>query len=771
MSKYLLILILGIMLAASVASAAEPAGAPAQQKVAGVELAYPGELPSDVRGLIPINKGDSYSPRKVRESIRLLYLKGMFEDIVVEGTDTPGGLLLKYTLVPRLRITKIRVDGEDYLSKKKILEKVLLKEGDFVDTGLIEKSRLAVVKLSEEEGFRKARAELAVSKLDELTAVLEVNLTEGPPTRVKEMKLTGELTLPEKDVRDELELTPGDILSKEGMDKTVSALTTLYTDGGYVKADIQPAVTYLDDSATVEIKVQAGPKLEVTFEGNDDVSDRKLKKVLTFWEDRDISDESVQENLDKLIAFYKKQGYYFAAVTSRTEETITPPTVSVKFIVYEGPRSKLTRIAIDGNKDIKADDILAAMELKTSSFFRSRRVTDEEVAADVERIKGLYDSKGYLKAEVTAEPLAFDKDRTEAALKIEVKEGPRTYVTSIDVQGNKGVKTKRIMKAIKQEVGKPYIPQQEKDDQNSILNLYSQRGYINATVDAEKKFSEDNKGLALTYKVSEGFPVKIGRIILRGNVVTRDKVVTRELLIKPGDTFDLENILKSQQKIYKLGFFSQVRLQPVEPEKPEPVKDVLVNLKERPGGAVEFGVGYGDFDKFRGFAEVSYRNLYGLGHRVSLRGEASTKEYKAVLAYRWPWFLDYKLDASASLLYQDAQKVNYHIKDAVAAVGFAKAFKENITGSLVYQYERLDLSNVNKGAALAPEDKNRSNLSSVTPSVSLDFRDNPFNPTKGSVHGVQVKWATPTFGSGKSFIKNTAQTSWFFSGDESSRAL
>ncbi len=265
MINRLILLIVCISLSASAAMAEEPRAATAPQRVAGVELVYPGELPPDVRGLIPIHEGDTFSRKKVRDSIKLLYLKGMFEEIIVEGTDTPEGLLLKFNLVPRLLIDRIRVDGEDYVSKKKIVEKLLLKEGDFVDASLIEKSRLAVLKLYEEEGFRKAKAEIAISKLNELKAVLQVNVVEGPPTRIKEVRLTGDLALPEKDVRGKLEFEPGDILTKEDLEKTVTSLNEYYSEEGYVKVEVQPAVTYLDESATVELKIQAGPKLKVGF--------------------------------------------------------------------------------------------------------------------------------------------------------------------------------------------------------------------------------------------------------------------------------------------------------------------------------------------------------------------------------------------------------------------------------------------------------------------------------------------------------------------------
>jgi outer membrane protein assembly factor BamA len=49
----------------------------------------------------------------------------------------------------------------------------------------------------------------------------------------------------------------------------------------------------------------------------------------------------------------------------------------------------------------------------------------------------------------------------------------------------------------------------------------------------------------------------------------------------------------------------------------------------------------------------------------------------------------------------------------------------------------------------------------LTPAVIWDLRDNPFNPTKGSLHGVSVKEAMKTLGSEADFTKATVQTSWY----------
>jgi outer membrane protein insertion porin family len=754
-----LLVLLGM---AKSAPAQEP---PQEGKVAAVKFDYPGKLPTGIDQLVEVKAGGPLSLRLVRDSIKLLYLKGLFRNIIAEGKDTPDGTLITFHLIPKLRITKIRFEGNDELSKKKIAPHMILKEDDFVEPRQVKASTDAVLKFYHDEGFPQAQVNIEPKEVSPLTAELLVHVKEGPPTIISGVRVIGELGLPEEDLLKKAstaKIKKGNRLRKDDLENAVNALSDYYVKKDYVKAEVEPKVTISGSNAEVDFKVKAGPKLAVDFEGNDELSKKKLKKVLTFWDDRDVSEDTVSENLDKLQDYYKKEGFYFVKITSRMEEAAKPPTVTVTFVIKEGPRSKLEHIILTGNETLKTDRIKKAMELRESGIIFKERVTDDAVKQDADRIRNLYETEGFLKAQVQPSPIKFYDNDTKADVTFAITEGPRTYVLSREIIDGDGVPKKKVEAAIKQKVGEPFNPQLVKGDQNNILNQFSEAGYIGATMDTKKEFVDEGRGVNLSYVIKQGEPVKIGKIILRGNEQAKDKVVLRELLFKTGEPFDYEKILRSQQKIYQLGLFSQVRIQPVNPEEAESSKDMLVSVRESDPGRVEFGAGYGDWDRLRGFAQVGYVDLFGLGHSISLRGDASFKQTKAVATYKWPWFLGYNLSYQTSLVYLNADKPNYHILDYIGVTGFYKTFGDHITSSLNYQYERVKFSNIAPGAVLNPEDLNKSSLASVIPSVVFDYRDNPFNPTKGSLHALILKYASTYFGSTVNMLKATAQTSWYF---------
>ncbi len=219
--------------------------------------------------------------RLVRDSIKLLYLKGLFKNIIAEGRDTPEGTIITFRLIPKLRISKIRFEGNDLLSKKKIAPRMTLKEGDFIESRQVKASTEAVLKFYHDEGFPHAQVSLEPKELSPLTAELVVHIQEGPPTIISEVRIVGEPGLPEEDLLKKAKkdnIKKGKRLRKDDLENAVTALSDYYVKEDYVKAEVAPKVTVSGDKAEVDFKVKAGPKLAVDFEGNDQALEEEAEE-------------------------------------------------------------------------------------------------------------------------------------------------------------------------------------------------------------------------------------------------------------------------------------------------------------------------------------------------------------------------------------------------------------------------------------------------------------------------------------------------------------
>lgn len=67
---------------------------------------------------------------------------------------------------------------------------------------------------------------------------ITVNITEGPQYKVADIKLAGELLLPEDELRKLIKLAPGDVFSRERLTESVKLITDRLGDDGYAFANI-----------------------------------------------------------------------------------------------------------------------------------------------------------------------------------------------------------------------------------------------------------------------------------------------------------------------------------------------------------------------------------------------------------------------------------------------------------------------------------------------------------------------------------------------------
>src|SRR5574341_847366 len=93
------------------------------------EQGNPWSRPEQVLPLITVRPGDAFSSAAVRESISLLYLKGIFKDIRVDAFSDEGGVRLEFVLFPTTVVEKVAVHGRKALSATMINDAIPPIEG------------------------------------------------------------------------------------------------------------------------------------------------------------------------------------------------------------------------------------------------------------------------------------------------------------------------------------------------------------------------------------------------------------------------------------------------------------------------------------------------------------------------------------------------------------------------------------------------------------------------------------------------------------------
>ncbi|MEK9942703.1 MAG: POTRA domain-containing protein, partial [Gammaproteobacteria bacterium] len=163
------------------------------------------------------------------------------------------------------------------------------------------------------------------------------------------------------------------------------------------------------------------------------------------------------------------------------------------------------------------------------------------------------------------------------------------------------------------------------------------KGYAFANVNAITDINNEQQTVDFIFAVDPGPLVYVRKIDISGNQSTLDDTIRREMRQLEASVFSAEKVRRSRERITRLGFFEDVRvdLSPVAGATDQ--IDLSVVVKERPTGNFMFGAGYADSDGIFLAAQVKRGNLFGTGREINFDAEVSKIDQIFDIEYRNPY--------------------------------------------------------------------------------------------------------------------------------------
>jgi outer membrane protein insertion porin family len=390
----------------------------------------------------------------------------------------------------------------------------------------------------------------------------------------------------------------------------------------------------------------------------------------------------------------------------------------------------------------------------------------EALERDVRTLEAFLRAGGHPEATVGPAQVTFHADNSQARVIIPIVEGPRVVLGTISVQGQTVFTERELVAASGLRPGAPWSEAGVTDGQRLLERRYARRGYHGVTVESR---STRRDGVAdVEYRIAEGTPTQIGRIIVRGLTRTREEVVRRELRFAPGDPLDPEALADAQRRLVLLGLFERVDVDPLRPPA-TPYADVTVTVREGRPWYLALGAGYSEYEGVRGFLEAGNENLFGTGQSLALRLRLSELNRRGELLYRAPWLLGSRWTGDASLFYEYREEIGYDLERVGAATGVERELlADRIKGlrtGIRYSAWVVNRFDVEEALRAAEDgvDPGREIIAKITPELKLDRRDRPFDPNRGSVHYTSVELGGVFVGGEANFVKSRLENAWFFS--------
>jgi len=576
---------------------------------------------------------------------------------------------------------------------------------------------------------------------------------------VNSIEIKGLKRIEESAVKSKITQRVGDPISQEKVNEDIKSIFKM----GYfedTRAEIEP----FEGGIKLIYVLKEKPTIaRIEFQGNKELDDAKLREKLTITTGSIADAVLIQDNGNRLRAFYEEEGYWLSSIVPVTKR-ISPDEVGLTYQIEEGSKVKIKKINIEGNKAIPAKLIKKAMDTKEwgilSFITSSGHYRKDMMDVDIEKIRDIYFNRGFIKVAIGEPEIKLTSDKKGMIITIPVSESVQFKISSVEFSGNKVFGDDEIKKRITLIPDTPFSKANLRRDILSISELYSENGYAIATITPDLIPDETARLVKVSLKIDEGDKYLIGKIEISGNTKTRDKVIRREVRLDEGDVFNSKLLKRSYERINNLNFFDNVDIIP-KPRSEEKLVDLDVKVKERPTGFLSVGGGYSSVDKLMGIVDLTQGNLFGRGQLLKVRGEFGGRTTYYELTFKDPWFMNKPIFFSSTLYKLVREYIEFDKKATGFGISLGKDLSEYVRGDIAYNFEEATIYNVSENASkIIKEQEGTFSTSSLTPSIVRDSRDNYLDPSRGSRNSIYLTYAG--LGGRNKYIKGELDSGWFF---------
>ncbi|WP_321492274.1 outer membrane protein assembly factor BamA [uncultured Desulfobacter sp.] len=655
--------------------------------------------------LIPLKIGDDYAIQAIDSAVKALTESQLFESIHVPDPEkTEQGVVLFFELTPFCRIKNIRIKNAFPIFEHEVLNVMTIKVGSTYQEKKIAGQAQRVENLFSRQGFFKPKVHLSSEKQGNYY-VIDVNIDKGPFHNIRKVKFEGNdntssarLKLAASTWRTSLLKWHGNRFTDKEMKDDIKKVTKLYRKKGYADVQVTAETFPVEGSDAVDVvfTIDEGPLYEIDFQGNDEFFKWTLKKDLLLKEEGNKNNFALKKSLRNIRERYEAEGFPDVKVkdekpnenadpkTDKTdnekdnEKDLQDGTPSsgvrqINIVIDEGLKYKVSELEISGAQTLTLKELEKSILTRKNGAFSQTELDD-----DLKAVTALYFSKGFTKTKVTKSVKvseAPDKKEKQVAVKIIIKEGPRTKVDQVNIQGLSAVSLDDAFHVMAMKKGDWYDSNLVEDDTQALKQLLSEKGYPYVQVNADSKLSKDRTRIGITYQVNQGPKVVVGKIFYAGNLRLKQIELEEEMEISPGDPFSMLKIVASRRNIQDLNAVDTVRIRTVGLKSKHDAVDLIVEISEKKPYYVELAGGY-DTSRHL-YLETGVGDKNFLGHNLNAEAglELSQVGYGMDVSLTEPRFVSSRFISTTKAYTEKSEEFN---KDyGINTYGLSQTFLHN----------------------------------------------------------------------------------------------
>jgi outer membrane protein insertion porin family len=420
----------------------------------------------------------------------------------------------------------------------------------------------------------------------------------------------------------------------------------------------------------------------------------------------------------------------------------------------------------------------AANALFGTGFFVNVQAQPEDTPLGI-RLKFIAQPNPPLKAVVTENATVLDQGIKDSQGKVETKE--QIIQRLFGAQLNQTINLLTLQESVK-----------------ALEKIYQDNGYVLAQV-ADIRSAPDG---TVTLVIAEGVIENIKVAYLNDEGKTEDKdgkpvpgrtrefIITRELTTKPGTVLNRNTIQADLQRIFGLGIFDDVNVALTPGEDPQKVV-VGINVKEKSTGSISLAAGLSSASGLFGGFSFQQTNLGGNNQKLGFDAQVGERELLFDLSFTDPWLAGdpFKTSFTANVFSRrlfsfifdnppsappgigvgESREETPRENRIGAGFSFSRPLGDGNSGSLGLRFEQIRLSDVPGGTVardglgnpLSFSGNGEDSLAVAQIAYATDRRDDPLQPTQGSLLRVATEQAFVFGGASTLFNRLRANYSFY----------
>ncbi len=465
-------------------------------------------------------------------------------------------------------------------------------------------------------------------------------------------------------------LSIGDRVGVPG-DEITNAVKLYWKHGLFSDVKIM-ATKMREDSVWLEIALKPRPIIsDVKIVGVKKGEREDLEMKVGIRKGSQVTPNLVNRAKKRAKDYFDEKGFSNAEINIKQEEDQSSEgKVIVTVDIDKNEKTKVHEIVIEGNEQVSDYKLKLAMKKTNEGFdlkkrfklswrelFSTKKFVREEYENDLENIIQKYYELGYRDAIIVSDSVAPYDDK-HISIYLKVEEGEKYFIRDIRWVGNTLYPSELLSNVLSMKPGDVYnqkkLNERLTTDEDAVSNLYSNNGYIFSYMYPVETY-EGKDSVDVEIRLTEGIQATINKVTITGNDRLYEDIIRRELMVKPGQLFSKEVLMRSAREIAQMGHFDpeNMDLQPI-PNAETATVDINFGLTSKANDQVEFSAGWGQTGVIGRlslkFTNFSFQNLIhpstykgvipqGDGQTLTLSGQTNGRYYQSYsISFLDPWF-------------------------------------------------------------------------------------------------------------------------------------